>query len=770
MSLPHIGATTVAGLTFDASFDSGNCSRVEQVDDDEFNLFTSCDCACTPFEKSYRTWFAFAVRGVAKGRTLAFNIHNMNAQGKLFRADMRPVYRSLPSKPAWNRLPYAATHTGTKEDDNFVLRFKHRCDGGPDDTVYFAFCFPLSYTDSIARLAWLDALFQLPAAPIAAPPTLAGLTATGGDSTALSSARSSAPSDDAASSSASSSAAPLPKPPPALVASAAEMAVVSRMAAAAAAEAQVSNRGAPSLGRDRTAAPAVEPPNLKVPHGVHAAALEAAATAPEAAASPTLSDLAAAAVAAAAAAAPSKRPNGVYYHRELLCRSLEGRRVDLITISGTNGLRAEREPPLGSGLMPEGGERPRAFSGKTVFVLTARVHPGETPASHVLDGFLQFLLRENDPRAIALRERFVFKLVPMINPDGVFRGHYRADTRGLNLNRCYLTATPEHHPSVHAIMVLVRQLHERGELQFYIDTHAHASKRGCFLYGNAIQDNEQMIDNVMFAKLVSANCRWFDFGGCVFSERNMVRKDLRDGLSKEGSGRVAVYKMTGLTHVYTLECNYNTGRLVNRLQPPHLPRGVDKNAVSPPPPPIRSLSPKYTPECWRSVGKALALAALDFISANPCSRLGPPSSGGFTKLRGSVAAWVRTNAKKEAKRASARRGDSDDEEEGGDDEEEEEEEEGADSREDSPILAADNATQIAASMGDDLDDDLERLTNFGVNNLRVSAPAGSQLIRHAGGHRMDLLAPSAASPMEGEAPLRGRAATSSRAGFGRAIS
>ena len=164
MSLPHIGATTVAGLTFDASFDSGNCSRVEQVDDDEFNLFTSCDCACTPFEKSYRTWFAFAVRGVAKGRTLAFNIHNMNAQGKLFRADMRPVYRSLPSKPAWNRLPYAATHTGTKEDDNFVLRFKHRCDGGPDDTVYFAFCFPLSYTDSIARLAWLDALLPEDAA------------------------------------------------------------------------------------------------------------------------------------------------------------------------------------------------------------------------------------------------------------------------------------------------------------------------------------------------------------------------------------------------------------------------------------------------------------------------------------------------------------------------------------------------------------------------------------------------------------------------------
>lgn len=63
-----------------------------------------------------------------------------------------------------------------------------------------------------------------------------------------------------------------------------------------------------------------------------------------------------------------------------------------------------------------------------------------------------------------------------------------------------------------------------------------------------------------YAKMVELHSIYFDFGACNFSEKNMKSKDKRDGASKEGSGRVGTYKATGATLIYTLECNYNTGR------------------------------------------------------------------------------------------------------------------------------------------------------------------------------------------------------------------
>lgn len=55
------------------------------------------------------------------------------------------------------------------------------------------------------------------------------------------------------------------------------------------------------------------------------------------------------------------------------------------------------------------------------------MHPGETPGSHAMNGIIKFLLNNKDARSYLLKKYFVFMLIPMMNPDGVYYGHYRMD-------------------------------------------------------------------------------------------------------------------------------------------------------------------------------------------------------------------------------------------------------------------------------------------------------------------------------------------------------
>jgi hypothetical protein len=77
-----------------------------------------------------------------------------------------------------------------------------------------------------------------------------------------------------------------------------------------------------------------------------------------------------------------------------------------------------------------------------------------------------------------------------------------------------------------------------------------------------------MLKNMLLPKLVSLNSLNFDFLECCFDEKMMTVKDKKDGLSRQGCGRVSIMKCAnGLPNCYTLECNYASGRTLNHLPP-----------------------------------------------------------------------------------------------------------------------------------------------------------------------------------------------------------
>jgi murein tripeptide amidase MpaA len=80
-----------------------------------------------------------------------------------------------------------------------------------------------------------------------------------------------------------------------------------------------------------------------------------------------------------------------------------------------------------------------------VVVLMARSHAGETVSSWVMHFLIRFLVSDR-PEAVALRDAFVFKIFPMVNPDGVVHGNYRCSLIGRDLNRRWKNPMKELYP------------------------------------------------------------------------------------------------------------------------------------------------------------------------------------------------------------------------------------------------------------------------------------------------------------------------------------
>ena len=214
----------------------------------------------------------------------------------------------------------------------------------------------------------------------------------------------------------------------------------------------------------------------------------------------------------------------------------------------------------------------------------------------------------------------------MLNPDGVSRGYYRLDTKAYNLNRYYLNPVKSDHPTIWAIKkVIVQHANVYKDLFMYMDFHAHASKKGGFIFGNYLTDQQKQTDNITFAKLVAMNCLNFDMTECNFSDRIMSIKD-RNGQSREGSSRVALHMATGITYCYTLEFNYHSGKRINTLGPKFIRANNTIEPETPVTDPTSKIynqcaSPPFTQDIFEDCGRAFGAALLDLVDDNPVSRI-----------------------------------------------------------------------------------------------------------------------------------------------------
>ena len=120
----------------------------------------------------------------------------------------------------------------------------------------------------------------------------------------------------------------------------------------------------------------------------------------------------------------------------------------------------------------------------------------------------------------------------MLNPDGVYHGHYRMDILGQNLNRFYIDPDVYKQPSVYAVKKIGECYHRQERLCFYLDLHSHPQKKGNFIYGNSMDNPQQQVETQLFAKLLSMNCIEFEYLNSVFSKYHMNAKDKNEDLSK----------------------------------------------------------------------------------------------------------------------------------------------------------------------------------------------------------------------------------------------
>lgn len=137
-------------LRFNSNFESGNLRKAVKITDVEYELLLDFDTET----KGHTQWYYFSVQNPLAGLSVRFTILNMSKSTSLYQCGLKPlVYSVAKSRQlglGWHRdgayisygpSPYSPSSTRYSQL-SFKYTFRY-----VEDVVYFAHCYPYTYTD-----------------------------------------------------------------------------------------------------------------------------------------------------------------------------------------------------------------------------------------------------------------------------------------------------------------------------------------------------------------------------------------------------------------------------------------------------------------------------------------------------------------------------------------------------------------------------------------------------------------------------------------------
>ncbi|KAH8606344.1 putative Zinc carboxypeptidase [Trypanosoma vivax] len=267
------------------------------------------------------------------------------------------------------------------------------------------------------------------------------------------------------------------------------------------------------------------------------------------------------------------------------CATNEGSSTGLLD-TGTDGGKLKRET-----LNCTTTEEFKPIRERPVCIVTARVHPGESNASWMMRGLMSLILSDQEHSHL-LRGRFVWKVIPMLNPDGVVLGNHRCSIGGADLNRDYADPKPQTNPVVFSLKRLTQHFikHESRSVALFADLHGHSRAKNFLMYGcarsnGAVKNSKLATKGALtptsgtsvvpnspanIGKVATATSPFSPSSMCVEKLLPILLSELTPSFSlqscsfavqrsKRFTGRVVMYRQFGIRMSYTLEATLMGG-------------------------------------------------------------------------------------------------------------------------------------------------------------------------------------------------------------------